>query len=189
MANVTFIHSQARVEISGRTLVQKSDLFAHNLALTVSPYALKTQVSLGTFENFVAALEGKTVTIRNENFSGLSRLCDEFRFQDLSTQLSQFRESGDFKEEAVRLSALEERMDRLEALVGRVAVPLSSAETATAPAVTQFEADVRALKEAVAALEERMQQCGHEVAVLQANSCGRSGSRRKCRRSHTCGRT
>jgi hypothetical protein len=127
MAKVTLIHPQDCVEVSGRTLVRKSDLFADNLRLTDSPYTLKSQVSLADFREFVAALEGKTVTITNDNLCGLSRLCDEFRFQEFMTQLSQFRESGDSKEEAVRLSALEERLYRLEALVEGVAVPLEAA--------------------------------------------------------------
>jgi hypothetical protein len=58
------------------------------------------------------------VAITNANFKGLSQLCDEFRFRDLAVQLSQFRESNDFKEQAMmedsearmRLSVLEERM-------------------------------------------------------------------------------
>jgi hypothetical protein len=156
MAKVALIHPQQRIEVSGRTLVQKSDLFAEDLTLGASPYTLKTQVSLADFQEFVAALEGKTVTIKNDNFRGLSQLCQEFGFQDLATQLSQFRESGDFKEDDVRLSALEERMERLEALVARVALPLSTAETVRSPALPPLEADMRTLKEAVAALEERM---------------------------------
>jgi hypothetical protein len=121
MAKVTLIHLQQCVEVSGRTLVQKSDLFANDLTLVSSPYALKSQVSLAHFREFMEALEGTEVTITNENFGGLSQLCQEFGFQAFVTRLSQFRQSGDFKEEAVRLSALEERMDRLEALIGRVA--------------------------------------------------------------------
>jgi hypothetical protein len=114
------------------------------------------------------------VPIKNDNFARVLQFCKEFGFQAFSTRLSDLRESGDFKEKAVRLSALEERMDRPAALVGRVAVS-SAAETVTG----RVEADVRILKEAVgasaAALEERMQQCGR-------NSCEHKGSRRKCRR-------
>jgi predicted nucleic acid-binding Zn-ribbon protein len=97
----------------------------------------------------VTELEGKQVTIKNDNFSGLSRLCDKFRFRDFAAQLSRFRNSSNFKKEVVRVSALEERMDRLEALVGRVALPRSASEAATA-------------------LEERMQQRNQEIAALQA---------------------
>jgi hypothetical protein len=91
MARVTLIHPQQRVEVSGRALVQKSDLFADDLTLVNSSYTVQSRVSLGAFQDFVAALEDKPVTITNDNLSGLSRLCDEFRFRDLGTRLSQFR--------------------------------------------------------------------------------------------------
>jgi hypothetical protein len=136
MAKVTLIHPQQRVDVSGRTLVQQSDLFADDLTLTNSPYTLKSQVSLTVFRDFVAALEGQTVTITNDNFSGLSQLCDEFRFRALAARLSQFRESSNFKGDAVRLSALEARMERLEALIERVVLGRSAARTVTAPAQT-----------------------------------------------------
>jgi hypothetical protein len=87
MAKVTLIHPQRRVEVSGRALVQKSDLFGDDLTFLNSPYTLKSRVSLAPFRDFVATLEGKPVTITNENLSGLSRLCDEFRFRGLAIRL------------------------------------------------------------------------------------------------------
>jgi hypothetical protein len=114
MAKVTLIHPQQRVGVSHQLLVRKSDLFAGDLTLTNSPYTLKSRVSLADFQEFVAALEGKPVTIKNDNFRGLSQLCQEFRFEDLATQLSQFRESGNFTEDAVLLSALKKRILAME---------------------------------------------------------------------------
>jgi hypothetical protein len=58
----------------------------------------------------MAALEGTDATIKNNNVGGLVQFCKAFGFQDLATWLSHFQESGDFKEEAVHLSALGERM-------------------------------------------------------------------------------
>jgi hypothetical protein len=115
MAMVTLIHPQERVEVSGRTLFQKSDLFAANVALGASPYTLKSEVSLADFRDFVALLKGQPVTITNGNFRGLSQLCQEFGFQDLGTQFSEFRDSSNFKEDSearCRLCSLEERMQR-----------------------------------------------------------------------------
>jgi hypothetical protein len=139
--------------------IRRKFLTSDTFRLPDSPYTLKSQVSLADFREFVAALEGETVTIKNDNLRGLSRLCDVLRFRDLATQLSQFREFVDFKEEAVHLLALEERLDRLQALIERLAVPV--------------EAGLRTHKEKVAAstaaLEERMQQRDQEVAALQAD--------------------
>jgi hypothetical protein len=160
MAKVTLIHSQERAEVWSRLLVRNSDLFADDPTLAASPYTVQSEVSLDAVREFISALEGQRVTIKNDNISGLSRLCDEFRFQDLATRLSHFRES-----------ALEERMDRLAVLVERVAVPRSAAETVTGRALPQLEADMNQFKEEVAAsvsvLEERMQQRDQEIAALQ----------------------
>jgi uncharacterized coiled-coil protein SlyX len=153
MAIVALIHPQERVEVLSRLLVRKSDLFADNPTLAGSPYTLKSEVSLSDFREFVAALEGRRVTITNTNFDGLSRLCQEFSFQDFGTQLQQFRASGNFKEEIVRLSALEERMDRLAALVERVASAQSAIERVTAPALTQLQDDLTKLKDSMEPLQ------------------------------------
>jgi hypothetical protein len=72
-------------------------LFAEDPFLARSPYTLKSQVSLTDFRGFVSALERETVTITNENFIGLSQLCDEFRFANFTAQLSRFGESDDSK--------------------------------------------------------------------------------------------
>jgi hypothetical protein len=100
MAKVTLIHPQERVELLFRVLVRNSNLFADDPTLGASPYTLKSQVSLADFREFVAALKGQPVTITNGNFRGLSQLCEEFGSQDLAIQLSEFRASGNFKEEA-----------------------------------------------------------------------------------------
>jgi hypothetical protein len=83
--------------------------------------------------------------------------------QACATQLSHYRESVAFKEEAVRLSGPEERMDRLETLVGRVAESLSAAETVT----VRVDDDVRILKEAVAALQAELKKLKDSPEPLQ----------------------
>jgi hypothetical protein len=54
------------------------------------------------FREFVSALEDTTVKVTNNNFRGLTQLCEEFHFQDLAGQVSQFRDSSDFKEDAIQ---------------------------------------------------------------------------------------
>jgi hypothetical protein len=51
------------------------------------------------FQELVSALEGTTVKVINNNFKGLSQLCEEFGFRDLASQLSQFCAFKDFKKE------------------------------------------------------------------------------------------
>jgi hypothetical protein len=99
---VSLIHGQETFQVSSRILVRKCDLFTDDPSLAGSPYTPTSQVSLADFREFVSVLEDQTVTITNANFRGLSRLCDEFRFRDLSGQLSRFRESGEFKGKETR---------------------------------------------------------------------------------------
>jgi hypothetical protein len=100
MARVTLVHPQKSVPVLARWLFQKSGLFAVNKTLAKSFYIVKSQVSLDDFQEFVSALEGATVTISNDNFRGLSQLSAEFRFRALTEQLSQFRQSDNFREDA-----------------------------------------------------------------------------------------
>jgi hypothetical protein len=158
MAKIALVHPRETINISVRTLIRTCDLFGDDPALTASPYHVTSQVSLSVFREFVSVLEGADVTIKNNNFRSLSQLCDEFRFRELAAQLSRFRESGDFNEDAVRLSELEQRMDQrdleIEVLRQRVA---------------QLEADgVRPDDQMrLSAVEEQMQQREQEIEVLQ----------------------
>jgi hypothetical protein len=90
MAMVTLIRPQKRLKVSGRILISQSNLFAGNLTLGASPCALKSQVSLADFREFVAALRGQPVAITNGNFRGLSQLCEEFGLRDLAKGFHSF---------------------------------------------------------------------------------------------------
>jgi hypothetical protein len=158
MAKVTLIHPQQRVEVSGRTLVQKIDLFADDLTLLNSPYTLKSRVSLGAFEDFVAALEDEAVTITNDNMSGLSRRGDEFRFRDLATAVTISRLSG-FSGPDSATVGVGGSDGRLEPIVRRVALPLSAVEPVTAPAEMS-----RVQESAVETLLWRMARLETEIA-------------------------
>jgi hypothetical protein len=108
-------------------------------------------------------VEGSVVKIKNDNFRALSQLCDEFGFQDLAAQLSEFRASDDFKEQTTtedlearrRLSVLEERMHQrdqeivaLRCEVSRQSRVQELAVEALHGSVTRLEAEVSALRTA-----------------------------------------
>jgi hypothetical protein len=63
--------------------------------------------------------------VTNNNFRGLLQLCEAFRFRDFSGEPSQFRESGDFKEDPVLLSVLEERVQQHDRELGALHAELS----------------------------------------------------------------
>jgi hypothetical protein len=150
---VPLIHPQQTLQVLGKLLVQQCDLFGDDPSLTAFPYTVSSEVSLADFRAFVSALEGKTVTIRNGNFRGLTRLCDEFHFRDLAAQLSQFRKSNDFKEDETledlearkRLTALEERMQQRDQEVAALQSELSQQQhnqEALLGRVARLEAEV-----------------------------------------------
>jgi hypothetical protein len=95
-------------------LISQCDLFGDDPGLAAVPCHLKSRVSVSDFQEFVSALEDTTVKVTNNNVKGLSRLCEEFGFRDLSAQLSHFRESDSLTEDPVLLSAQKERIFALE---------------------------------------------------------------------------
>jgi hypothetical protein len=115
MSQVVLVHRLQTFEVQARLIVPECDLFAHNPGLAASPYTVQSQVSLTDFGEFVSALEGNAITITNDNFKGLSALCDEFGFGDLAALVSQFRDSdGCRKAETVKDSEVRRRLLALE---------------------------------------------------------------------------
>jgi hypothetical protein len=158
---VSLIHPQQTLQVSAKLLVQKCDLFGDDPTLTTFPYEVRSQVSLTDFRAFISALEGKTVTINNGNIRGLARLCEELHFRELAAQVSQFRESEEFKEEGTlkdfearkRLAALEERIQRRDCEIAALRTELSQQQhnqEAVLGRVARLEADVLALHTAPA---------------------------------------
>jgi hypothetical protein len=90
MTSITFIHSEGRVTIPARQAINKCNLFRNNPRRRVSPYRVQSRVSLSIFREFISALEGNSVKITSINFAGLTRLCEEFGFTELSSKLSRF---------------------------------------------------------------------------------------------------
>jgi TolA-binding protein len=86
---------------------------------------LKSKVPVSEFQELVSALEGTAVKVTNKNFRALSLLCEEFRFRDLSVSLSRFRESGDYKEDLLLLSMLEEQMQQRDREIAALQADLS----------------------------------------------------------------
>jgi hypothetical protein len=91
--SVSLVHPQQTFQVLEKLLVGTCDLFRDDPTLTLSPYTLTSQVSLSDVRTFVSAVEGASVAITNDNLGGLSHLCEEFQFRELTERLSQFRES------------------------------------------------------------------------------------------------
>jgi hypothetical protein len=112
----SLVHPRETLKVSAGTLVPKCQVSADDPTLVAVLYWLKLSVSVADFRLFASALEGDAVDIANDNIGGLSLLCDEFGFEELAVELSEFRQSPTFKEtpatedaEArLQLSALEE---------------------------------------------------------------------------------
>jgi hypothetical protein len=89
----------------------KCTSFKSNPALISSPYRVRSSVPLRVFQDLISALEGKALQITPANFLGLSRLCEEFGFCDLSAKLTVFEQSLDMRDAdaRARICVLEER--------------------------------------------------------------------------------
>jgi hypothetical protein len=161
---VSLVSPHGTLQVSAWLLLQHCDLFSNNPELTASAYTLKSPVSPATFQEFVSALQGNPVKITNDTFGDLSQLCEEFGFRDFAAQLSRFRTSDDFKEQAttvdsaarLRLHILEERMQQREREIARLHSELSRHS--------------RALELATDALLGRMGRLEAEVSALRSVS-------------------
>jgi hypothetical protein len=178
MTQVVLVHPLQTFTVETRLIVFKCDAFFDNPGLAASPYDVRSPVSLACFGEFVSALEGNTIKITNDNFKGLSALCDEFRFRDLAAALSQFRDSNDFKEaEAIkdsearrRLSVLEERVQQrdseIESLQLELLRRLQAQEWATKGAVermSRLEAD-HAVVGSLSTEEDRLKELQSQLS-------------------------
>jgi hypothetical protein len=101
MAVATLVHRMEEKQIEAQRLIRKCGLFKRDEELFGFPYAIKATVALEVFHDFVSELEGNRVKVTNENFPGLSLLCEEFRYKHLEKRLSKFQVS--LKDDEVRL--------------------------------------------------------------------------------------
>jgi hypothetical protein len=79
-----------------RTLMMQFNLFADDHMLLNASYAVRAPVSVDEFLQFVLLLSEKMLKSRTPT-TGLSLLCDEFRFGNLSEPLTAFQQSIDLK--------------------------------------------------------------------------------------------
>jgi hypothetical protein len=167
---VSLVHPHETFQVSYRLLVQNSHLFANDPMLAACPYTLKSQVSLDDFRVFISALTGAAVTIKNDNFRGLSQLCEEFQFRDLAAQLSRFCDPDDLKEQLTgRLSALEERIHRhdreIEALRCELLRQLRAPEAIENENLQDM---LREMRESTEAVLGRIARLESEVSALKS---------------------
>jgi hypothetical protein len=87
MASVTLIHPEKTFTVSIVQAVNKCSLFQNNPTLLASPYRVQFSVTLSVFQDFLSALEGNAVKIKDTNLTGLERLCSEFGFSEFAGKL------------------------------------------------------------------------------------------------------
>jgi hypothetical protein len=90
MATVTLILGEATLTVARQSLGLACGLFVAG----GPPSRVLSRVPLGHLRSFLEAVKGNDIQITNENVSGLSQLCDEFDFQNLSSQLSLVQRFG-----------------------------------------------------------------------------------------------
>jgi hypothetical protein len=152
MALVELVHPQGSHQVSVVPLINTCDLFKNNPRLAIAPYRVQSGVSLDDFQDFVTALEDKSINIKDRNFPGLSQLSEEFGFQALLAKLSAHRRSPGLSDAQTaecrsRISALEER-------TGQHEDQLAALHSALFPALRRFEADLARLASELEAVRD-----------------------------------
>jgi hypothetical protein len=117
MALVTLVHPEETFTIPALQAMTKCNIFQNNTTLLISPYRVKSSVSLSIFREFLSAFDGNSINITSTNFTELQRLCNEFGFTEIAAKLSEFRSSTAFKESEdsdarERIAALEEKSNQ-----------------------------------------------------------------------------
>jgi hypothetical protein len=95
MTSVTLLHPEETFTIPAIQMIATCSLFQNNPTLLVSPYRIRSPVSLSIFREFLSALEGKAVNITATNSTELQQLCKEFGFNEFARKLSKFSEPSE----------------------------------------------------------------------------------------------
>jgi hypothetical protein len=95
MASIALVHPGETLRVPALQVMNKCNTFQKNPALLVTPYRVRSSINLSIFREFVSALEGKTVNVTDTNLTGLSRLCEEFGFDEFAAQLSEFSQPSE----------------------------------------------------------------------------------------------
>jgi hypothetical protein len=90
MAKSQLVLNGTTFSVGTRLLVLNCNLFESNPGLLGAPYLLRSRVSTSSFQLFLSALDGESITISESNQSDLTDLCDEFGYSGLSDQLAAF---------------------------------------------------------------------------------------------------
>jgi hypothetical protein len=143
MAKVELIHSQRTYQVSVVHLITKCDLFKNNPGLTIAPYHVQSEVSQEDFQEFLSALEGKSIHINDKNFSGLSQLSEEFGFQVFLMKISN-RQRLSTLPDAHRVKYLSHILS-LEEQVGQHEYQLAAFQSMFLAVIRQFETDLARL--------------------------------------------
>jgi hypothetical protein len=120
MSLLSLVHPEQTLTVPLPQATTKCTVFQKNPTLLEAPYSLRSKVPLTLFRQFVSALEGNAIEITSANFSGLSRLCEEFGFEGLRAKLSKSPPAQETAAEVVEveLCLVNERF-RLPAVVLR----------------------------------------------------------------------
>jgi predicted nucleic acid-binding Zn-ribbon protein len=129
----------------------------------IDHWIVRSRVTADVFRLFVSAVGGEPIELTNENVEGLSTLCDEFEFGNLSRRVERFKNTSIYRLEK-RFAKMEEG---IEVVLGRVALLeaemtalRSTGETVTTPTLTRLGAEVRTFKDSTGPLQS-------DVALLQ----------------------
>jgi hypothetical protein len=160
MTSLALIHPDETRQVSIEHLILKCTSFKSNPALIRSPYRVQSSVPLSVFQDFISAFEGNALQITLANFLGLSRLCEEFGFCDLSAKLTGFEQSleqRDMRDAAARaqICVLEEQFLLSEKRIEALESQLKRERTLHREAIESLkrvEADLARLASEVAAL-------------------------------------
>jgi chromosome segregation ATPase len=118
MTAIALVHQAETYSVSYVDLLVKCHLFQElartNPSILTVAYHVASSVSPTVFKQFIAAIENKRIEITTCNFPGLSALCEEFGFNGLSNQLSEFRRLAEKERQAMADVDARERISKLE---------------------------------------------------------------------------
>jgi uncharacterized coiled-coil protein SlyX len=143
----------AKVSVSTRQLINASDLFLGDLTLAMSPYQVRSAVSLSALHIFIEAIEGRPITLTSDNSAPLAELSAEFGFKSFSATIAAFAHSPESRiaalearvaQQADENEALRRQLTNLASEVGRL-----SSECAAMRALAAAAAPPRAMLESV----------------------------------------
>jgi hypothetical protein len=169
MAQVELVHSQSTYPVSVVHLIAKCDLFKNNPCLTIPAYHVQSEVSREDFQDFLSALEGKSININDQNFPGLLQLSEEFGCQVFLTNISNRRRLPGLPD-AQRVKYLS-RISSLEQQVGQHEHELAVLQLVLFAAVRRFESALLRLGSELKVVHEAKHSdspCPGAVAVPQS---------------------